>query len=121
MKNIKYPSKPWRDGQRATLVNGMEFIYSSSLRNWVPVKPGQESVEQVAQSLSVSDISTKFDEVEDALDSVLSKVAEELATSVKIVKSTTPPANPKANDIWVDADGGKSFSYDAEYETWVES
>lgn len=120
MKSIKYPSKPWRDGQRATLIPGMEFVYSSSVRNWVPVSEGftdQVQLEQAFGVKTVAEINTKFAEV----DAVISKLDSDITLSGRIWKTTGRPTSPNANDIWVDATSGKTFSYDKINDTWIEN
>lgn len=120
MKNIKYPSKPWHDGQRATLIPGLEFMYSSSIKNWVPVTQGFTSETQIEQAFgvkTVEEINTKFQEVE----TVVTKLDSDIKLSGRIWKTTTKPNNPNSNDIWLDATSGKTFSYDIINDTWIEN
>lgn len=120
MKKITYPSKPWRDGQRAQLIPGLDFIYSSSIKNWVPVTPGFESETQLEQAFgvkTVEEINVKFVQIE----TTFTKIDSDIALSGRIWKTTTRPTNPNANDVWFDATSGKTFSYDKTNDTWIQN
>lgn len=118
MTKLNYPSKPWIDGQSASLIPGLDFRYSQSLRKWIPVTPGAVDANQIEEAFEVRTLqalSKKF-------DNVIEKQAQldsDIALSGRIWKTTQKPDNPNANDIWYD-DEGKSFSYITATDTWVE-
>jgi len=131
--NLNYPPKPWRNGQRAMVIPGMEFMYSASTKKWVPITPGYENEEQLQDSFNVSTLV----EVAELFKQETSKIAAAVATvtnveksvalldsdiklSGRIWKSSSAPSNPNANDIWLDANSGKTFSYNAAAQTWVQ-
>lgn len=119
MKNIKYPSKPWRDGQTATLIPGMEFMYSASIKNWVPISEGYTSEVQLEQAFgvrTVEELNVKLVEIE----TTFKNVDSDISLSGRIWKKTTKPISPKPNDIWYDATSAKTFSYDNNNDTWIE-
>ena len=64
---ITYPPKPWSEGQRAFLMEGLEFMYSASLKKWVPITPGYATTEQLSAAFEVETIeqlNTKFAAIE---------------------------------------------------------
>jgi hypothetical protein len=118
MQKIKYPAKPWRNGQRAELINGMEFIYSSSVKNWVPVTPGFENKTQLSEVFGVEtiqELNEKFVQV----DTKFVKIDSDIKQSGRIWKTENTPANPNANDVWIDI-AGSSYYYDANGDTWIQ-
>ena len=52
---FRYPAKPWSDGQRANLMTSstVEFMYSQSLKKWIPISPGFESKTELQQLLNI--------------------------------------------------------------------
>lgn len=120
MKNIKYPSKPWADGQRAELISGMDFVYSSSIKNWVPVTPGFEDKQQLTDVFGVStvqELNTKFE----TIDETITKIDSDIVLSGRIWKTVNRPSKPNSNDVWFDATTGKTLSYDKTNDTWIEN
>ena len=118
MKNIKYPSKPWKDGQRAELISGLEFIYSSSLKNWVPVTPGYENKTQLTQAFGVETIEELNVKLV-SIDTKLVSVDSDIRRSGRIWKTTNTPENPSINDVWIDVTGN-SYYYDVNGDTWIQ-
>lgn len=135
-----YPPKPWTNGMRYMIIPGMEFLYSASTKKWVPVTPGYENEEQLQDSFGVSTIvelaeifkkeSVKIAEAvatvqqyDTAITTVQSSVVQldsDVRLSGRIWKTSSAPSSPNPNDIWVDAGSGKTFSYDAIGDTWVQ-
>ena len=119
MAKLNYPPKPWSEGQRASLLDGMDFMYSQSLKKWVPITPGAVSSAQLEVAFevrTVQELVTKFDEVTE----VQEKLDSEIAQSGRIWKTENRPTTPNKNDIWYDEIEGKTYSYIAATDTWVE-
>lgn len=137
---LNYPSKPWRNGQRAMLIPGMEFMYSSSTKKWVPITPGYENEEQLQDSFNVRtiielaeifktetakiagslSIVSKFDNRIQSVEEATAEFDSDITQSGRIWKTGSAPSNPNPNDIWIDTVSGGTFSYDAIGETWVQ-
>ena len=119
MKSIKYPPKPWQDGQREELIPGIDFMYNAALRNWVPISPGYSSETQLQENFGVKtlqEIETKFAQLQQdqlAQDS-------DIQQSGRIWKTINIPDNPAPNDLWLDFQTGKTFSYDNANGAWIE-
>lgn len=143
MNNIRYPSRPWSDGQVATLMPGMDFIFSSSLKKWVPITPGTESKSQLQESFGVSSLDALYDlfniekdklskaflkikDIENDLSNTKDKVEElqiDISNSGRIWKSNVAPdiANIVNDyDIWIDSTSLDMFYYDFNVKTWVQ-
>jgi len=113
---IKYPPKPWRDGQRESLLPGISFMYNAALKNWVPITPGYVSSQQLQDNFGVSTVealTAKF-------DSQISNLDSDIDLSGRIWKTQLPPNSPRKNDIWIDQRTGKTFNYVVASGTWVE-
>jgi len=133
MKNIKYPAKPWTDGQKAELMSGLSFMYSSSLRKWVPISPGAVQTTQIQEAFGVStvdDLLAKYNTHEIKIneldsDNKVNKVRLDNADSDiertgRIWKTLNRPTKPGKNDIWIDETIGKAYSYDYDIDTWIQ-
>ena len=119
MAKLNYPPKPWSDGQLASLVGGIDFRYSQSLRKWVPITPGAVNTAQLEVAFevrTVQELVTKFDEVTIVQD----KLDSEIVQSGRIWKTENRPTAPNKNDIWYDENEGKTYSYIGATDTWVE-
>ena len=116
---IKYPPKPWRDGQVESLIPGIEFMYNLALRNWVPISPGYVSDKQLQKNFGVSTVEelkvriSKSETRIDGIDSDVDYVG-------RIWKTRLPPNYAKKNDVWIDLTTGKAFTFVGENRTWVE-
>lgn len=130
---IKYPPKPWRDGQIESLVPGIDFMYNAALKNWVPISPGFTSSKQLQDNFGVktvqqlndklSENSTKIQAAEVKINVVSSRVDSidsDLSLSGRIWKTQSAPQSPSKNDLWFDPTTSKTFSYVSESATWVE-
>ena len=140
MNKINYPPKPWNNGQRAMLQPGMEFMYSSSTKRWVPITPGYENEEQLQTSFNVSTVVelaevfknqtskvagyvttiNSFDGRMQSVEQTAAQLYEAVELSGRIWKTEEVPINPGPNDLWHDGTTGKTFSYYAESDTWVQ-
>lgn len=123
---LKYPAQPWKNGQKAELMQGMYFMYSSAIRKWVPISPGFENEQQLVQSFGVStvqELNAKFEEV-NTVTTILTTRTEQLDSDIqlsgRIWKTISRPTAPNNNDVWMEQATGKLFSYDATHDTWVE-
>ena len=119
MAALKYPPKPWHDGQKHSLINGIDFMYSQSLRKWIPVTPSYVSSSQLDEAFGVSTIQElvqKFEKTEDKFR----QVDSDIALGGRIWKTLNRPDNPRSNDIWIEQETGKTFSYVYQSDTWVE-
>ena len=118
---FKYPPKPWEEGQKARLMSNstVEFLYSKSLRKWIPITPGFESKTELEEAYGVStiqELNTKFVYLEQSQDYQDS----DIRLSGRIWKKINTPDNPRENDIWIDPISGKSFNYVEEQDAWIE-
>ena len=115
-KKLSYPPKPWVDGQVASLMPGIEFFYSLSLRKWVPVTPGYSNAEQLQSAFGVStlsEIKQLFEVKTQQLDSDIERVG-------RIWKQIDRPQRPKQHDMWYEEISGNFYSYNEKQDTWVE-
>ena len=118
---FRYPPKPWSDGQRANLMtsSSVEFMYSQSLKKWIPITPGFESKTELQEAYGVStieELNTKFFEIDQGQlqqDSDIVRVG-------RIWKNINKPERPKTNDIWIDPNTNRCFNYVAATDTWIE-
>jgi len=137
---IKYPPKPWRDGQVEALVQGIDFMYNAALKNWVPISPGFSSKKQLQENFGVETVQqlndklaettskiqtveTRVLENENIVNTVVSRVHSidsDLSLSGRIWKTQTAPQSPSKNDLWFDPTSSKTFSYIYETSAWVE-
>ena len=118
-RKMQYPPKPWLDGQRASLMPGIDFIYSQATKKWVPVTPGYVSSSQLQESFGVSSIQelvVKFENTEKRITNLDS----DIQLAGRIWKTTNRPDNPKHNDIWIEQTSGKTLSYVRSTDTWIE-
>ena len=119
-RKLNYPSKPWKDGQKAMLMNDIEFMYSQSLRKWVPITPGTVDNSQIEEAFGVSSINellAKFT----ALDVRVNNIDSDLKYNGRIWKTSAAPLEGVYdNDVWIDTDLNKMYSWNAEGEIWVE-
>jgi len=120
MRNLNYPAKPWKDGQRANLISDIEFMYSQSLKKWVPITPGTIDNSQITEAFGVNSINellAKFNQLEKNVINLDS----DLKYNGRIWKSTDAPLKGVYdNDVWIDTDLNKMYSWNAEGEIWVE-
>lgn len=119
MKNIKYPPKPWYNGQREELIKGIDFIYSQSTKKWVPVTPGYTSKRQLKESFDVEtieDLNAKFKTIDD----VIQALDSEIDTKGRIWKTLNRPQGPSPNDLWIDPISNRAYSFNETGNTWVE-
>ena len=115
-KQLRYPAKPWVDGQIASLMPGIEFAYSLSLRKWVPVSPGFAKSEQIQDAFGVSTIT----EVKQLFEQKTQQLDSDIDRAGRIWKQTVRPAQPKQHDMWFEENTGNFYSYDSKQDTWVE-
>ena len=97
----------------------VEFLYSKSLRKWIPITPGFESKTELEEAYGVStiqELNTKFVYLEQSQDYQDS----DIQLSGRIWKKINTPDNPRENDIWIDPISGKSFNYVEEQDAWIE-
>lgn len=113
---IKYPPKPWRDGQRERLLPGIDFMYNAALKNWVPITPGYVSSKQLQENFGVSTV----EQLSQKFDAKVSSIDSDIQLSGRIWKTQLPPKSPNKNDVWIDEKSGKTFSYVTASRTWVE-
>ena len=119
MKSIKYPPKPWKDGQVEKLLSGIDFMYNAALRNWVPISPGYTSEKQLTENFDVKTIAQlneKFKQIE--VDRI--SIDSDIQLTGRIWKTVGKPPSPRKNDIWIDYETAKTFSYFDETNAWVE-
>ena len=119
MNKIKYPPKPWVDGQREKLLPGIDFMYNLALKNWVPISPGYTSEQQLVDNFGVTtleELNAKFEEIEN----IQEKLDSDIERSGRIWKTINIPVNPAPNDLWLDFESGKTFSYVAATGAWIE-
>lgn len=117
MAKLNYPSKPWSEGQRAELMPGMQFIFSSSLRKWVPVSPGTSSRDQLLDAFGVrtaEEVDKLFDDVGD--------LQSRLENGGKLWKTDERPSveEVKNNDVWIDQETAKLFFYNESADSWIQ-
>lgn len=116
MAKLSYPKKPWTDGQKATLMPGLQFIYSLSLKKWVPITPGSTDEEQIQAAFGVR----TAEEVEQLFINV-EQLQHDMFDFGRIWKTQDRPPNDRvyANDVWIDPETGKLLYYTTS-DTWVE-
>ena len=117
MTKLNYPSKPWSDGQRAELLPGMQFVFSSSLRKWVPITPGTSTREQLLDAFGVrtaEEVNKLFDDV--------GNLQSQLEGRGKVWKTANRPsvAEVKNNDVWIDQETAKLFFYNELADSWIQ-
>ena len=123
---LNYPPKPWKNGQRASLLPGMEFMYSLSSKKWVPITPGYENEEQLQESFSVStivELANVFKEETAKTQAVVTRVDRldsDIVLSGRIWKTDTKPVSPNKNDVWMDPNSGVTFTYNASADAWIQ-
>ena len=123
---LNYPPKPWTNGQKASLMPGMEFMYSSSTRKWVPITPNFENEDQLQESFGVRtivELAELFKEGTAKINTFESKLVElkdDIVLSGRIWKSSQAPTNPNANDVWFEIGSGKNYYYDEINKTWIQ-
>ena len=117
--SIKYPPKPWRDGQIESLVSGIDFMYNAALKNWVPISPGFSNRKQLQEIYGSDDVNVIKAQVY-TIESKLVNVDSDIELSGRIWKTRLPPNTPHNNDVWIDLTTGKVFSYVAKTGAWVE-
>jgi len=124
MANLNYPDKPWSDGQRAELLPGMQFIFSSSLRKWVPISPGTSSRDQLLDAFGVrtaEEVNKLFDDVGE-IQSQVESVQTQLTSRGKVWKTANRPTTKevKNNDVWIDQETAKLFFYNESADSWIQ-
>jgi hypothetical protein len=115
-KRLQYPPKPWDDGQIASLIPGIEFIYSLSLKKWVPLSPGYNSGSQLNDAFGVSTIT----EVKQLFETKTQQLDSEIEQAGRIWKQFDRPVRPKRHDMWYEENTGNFYSYNDIEDTWVE-
>lgn len=98
---LKYPQKPWKEGQQAELLKGMWFVYSSSMKKWIPVTPGYESQQQLETAFGVStvvELNTKLADI-DEQNRVLETKTVALESQAQALVTTTATLTSKAQTL----------------------
>ena len=117
MAKLVYPKKPWVDGQKANLMTGMQFVYSASLKKWVPITPGFEDSTQLQQAFGVKTV----EEVEQIFTDV-ETLKEEMLEFGRIWKTEQRP-DPSLvydNDVWIDPVSGVLVYWKSSANTWIQ-
>lgn len=114
---IKYPPKPWTDGQKAELQPGLRFVYSGSLRKWVPITPDTFKEEEISKAFGVTTVA----EVEDIFKDVTT-LKEEMLEFGRIWTTDVRPnlSEVHDNDIWIDPIYSRMFWWDGTNGTWIQ-
>ena len=117
MAKLTYPSKPWKDGQKAYLMPGLQFVYSLSLRKWVPITPGTSTEDQIQEAFGV-----RTAEEVDKLFLDVTELQNQLTSRGKVWRTSTRPSITEVsnNDVWIDQDTAKLFFYNASAEAWIQ-
>lgn len=117
MAGLQYPKKPWSDGQKAYLIPGVQFVYSLSMKKWVPVTPGFSSETQIEEAFGV-----KTAEEVDKLFVDVETLKEEMIEFGRIWKTpTTPDINlVNTNDVWIDPVTGVMVYWNGDQKTWIQ-
>lgn len=117
MAKLTYPKKPWTDGQRAMLIPGLQFIYSLSLKKWVPVTPGASTENQIEEAFGVK----TAEEVERIFIDV-EQIKNDVIEYGRIWKTEVRPAASLVanNDVWIDQITAKMFFWNETFQTWIE-
>lgn len=118
MAKIKYPPKPWTDGQKAELQPGIRFLYSLSLRKWVPITPGTVKEEQLDQAFGVKTVA----EVEELFKDVTQLKDDVLQFGRIWITPERPDDNEvNDNDVWIDPGFSVMFYWDKYNVTWIQT
>ena len=116
MAKLTYPKKPWTDGQKAYLMTGLQFIYSLSLRKWVPITPGSTDEEQIQAAFGVR-TAEEVDQLFINVDQLKSDVIE--FGRIWKTQQQPPASDVHTNDVWIDPQTGRLLYYTTG-DTWVE-
>ena len=120
MAKLNYPTKPWTDGQIASLVEGMEFMFSGTLRKWIPITPGSSNSSQLESAFRVSTLKELIDKYT-IIEKDVSNLDSDIKNKGRIWKTQiAPTTNVYENDVWIDTNQNKMYSWDATGEVWVE-
>ena len=116
---IKYPPKPWVDEQRAFLIKGVEFLYNRALNKWVPITPGYSSNKQIQEVFGDASLLDLIERINKNTADI-QNLSDNLDDNGKIWKTINKPQTPNENDIWIDLNTGKTFTYVITTQAWVE-
>ena len=118
MANLVYPKKPWVDGQKANLMTGMQFVYSASMKKWVPITPGFESDAQLQEAFGVKTI----EEVEQIFTDV-ETLKEDMLEFGRIWNTPERPDESLVNnnDIWIDPNDTKLYFWNGNIGAWIQT
>lgn len=122
MSSLVYPKKPWKNNQVAFLLPNMEFVYSSSLRKWVPRSPGTVSAPQIETAFggkSIQEIVQTVEQV-DTITEEVDTVKQQVVEFGRIWKSEDAPQYAAPNDLWVEPSTGKLYYWVGDQETWMQ-
>ena len=118
MAKLVYPKKPWVDGQKANLLTGMQFIYSASMKKWVPITPGFEDRNQIEEAFGVRTV----EEVERIFTDV-DTLKEDMLEFGRIWNTPEKPNLDLVhnNDIWIDPNDTKLYFWNGDIGAWVQT
>ena len=117
MAKLSYPPKPWKDGQKAYLVSDLLFIYSTSLKKWVPITPSFNDSNQLEQAFGV-----RTAEEVDKLFTTVDQLKFDMVEFGRIWKTETrpDPALVYDNDVWIDPATGLLVYWKGSASTWIQ-